>query len=103
MRWPSWRAAVPPRAPRLPRPAGSRATRASSSPDEIALALTLTRRAAGVELSLAIDLAYLPATAATLEAGQIDLIKARIIAEGSAAWSPRTRPRWKPPCCPRRR
>jgi len=57
-------------------------------PDEIALALTLTRRAAGVELSLAIDLAYLPATAATLEAGQIDLIKARIIAEGVGGLEP---------------
>jgi uncharacterized protein DUF222 len=57
-------------------------------PDEVALALTLTRRAAGVELSLAIDLAYLPATAATLEAGQIDLIRARIIAEGVGGLEP---------------
>jgi Domain of unknown function (DUF222) len=56
--------------------------------DEVALALTLTRRAADLELSLAIDLAYLPATAATLEAGQIDLTRARIIAEGVSALEP---------------
>jgi Domain of unknown function (DUF222) len=43
--------------------------------DEVAMALTLTGRAAGAEL----DLAARPATAAALEAGQIDLPKARII------------------------
>src|SRR5215469_6376984 len=47
--------------------------------DEVALALTLTGRAAGAELDLALDLAARPATAAALEAGHIDLPKAKII------------------------
>jgi Domain of unknown function (DUF222) len=47
--------------------------------DEVAMALTLTGRAAGVELDLALDLAARPATAAALETGQIDLPRAKIL------------------------
>ncbi|MDR3036606.1 MAG: 13E12 repeat family protein, partial [Kitasatospora sp.] len=46
---------------------------------EVAMALTLTGRAAGAELDLALDLAARPATAAALEAGEIDLPRAKII------------------------
>ncbi|HEY3733950.1 MAG TPA: DUF222 domain-containing protein [Streptosporangiaceae bacterium] len=49
--------------------------------DEIAPALTLTRMTADADLALALDLARrLPRTAAALEAGQIDLAKAKVIA-----------------------
>jgi len=47
--------------------------------DEVAMALTLTGRAAGVELDLALDLAARPATAAALETGQIDMPRAKIL------------------------
>jgi hypothetical protein len=47
--------------------------------DEVAMALTLTGRAAGVELDLALDLAARPATAAALETGQIDLPRVKIL------------------------
>ena len=50
--------------------------------DEVALALTLTGRAADAELGLALDLAARPATFAALEAGRIDLHRAKIIVEG---------------------
>ncbi len=46
---------------------------------EIAAALTLTGQAAQAELGLAVDLADRPATAAALEAGRIDLPRAKII------------------------
>ena len=52
--------------------------------DEVALALTLTRRSAGVQLDLALALATRPAIAALLEAGQIDLLRVRIIIDGIA-------------------
>src|SRR5216683_136432 len=52
--------------------------------DEIAAALTLTGRAAEDELGLALDLAWrLPATAAALEAGELDLPRAKVIADGT--------------------
>ena len=44
---------------------------------EVAAALTLTGQAAGAELGLALDLAARPATAAALEAGRIDLLRAK--------------------------
>ena len=47
--------------------------------DEVAMALTLTQRAAETQLGLALDLAARPATAAALEAGRIDLPRARVI------------------------
>jgi hypothetical protein len=50
--------------------------------DEVALALTLTSRAADAELGLALGLADRPATFAALEAGRIDLTRAKIIIEG---------------------
>ena len=50
--------------------------------DEVALALTLTSRAADTELGLALGLADRPATFAALEAGRIDLTRAKIIIEG---------------------
>ena len=50
--------------------------------DEVALALTLTSRAADAELGLALGLAERPATFAALEAGRIDLTRAKIIIEG---------------------
>ena len=46
---------------------------------EVAAALTLTGQAAGAELDLALDLADRPAIAAALEAGQIDLPRAKVI------------------------
>jgi Domain of unknown function (DUF222) len=46
---------------------------------EVAMALTLTGQAAGAELDLALDLAARPATAAALEAGEIDLPRAKIL------------------------
>jgi hypothetical protein len=50
-------------------------------PDEIAMALTLTQRGAETQVGLALDLAARPAIAAALEAGRIDLYKARILLE----------------------
>ncbi|HEY2575705.1 MAG TPA: DUF222 domain-containing protein, partial [Streptosporangiaceae bacterium] len=54
--------------------------------DELAAALTLTHTAAEAELGLALDLAIrLPGTAAALRAGQIDLPRAKIIADGTSS------------------
>ena len=50
-------------------------------PDEIAMALTLTQRGAEIQVGLALDLAARPAIAVALEAGRIDLYKARILLE----------------------
>ena len=51
---------------------------------ELSLALTLTGRSATAYLDFAVELASrLPATLAALEAGQIDIIRARIIAEAT--------------------
>ena len=51
---------------------------------ELALALTLTGRSADAHLGFAIDMATkLPKTAAALEAGEIDIVRARIIAEAT--------------------
>ena len=53
-------------------------------PDELAAALTMTVRAAEMHLLLAAGLATkLPVTAAALEAGLIDMVRARIIAEAT--------------------
>ena len=53
-------------------------------PDELAPALTMTVRAAEMHLLLAADLVTkLPVTAAALEAGPIDMVRARIIAEAT--------------------
>src|SRR5487761_1041317 len=54
-------------------------------PDEIAMALTLTQRGAETQVGLALDLAARPAIAAALEAGRIDLYKARILLEAVIA------------------
>ena len=57
-------------------------------PDELAPALTMTVRAAEMHLSLAADLVTrLPVTAAALEAGLIDMARARIIAEAARVLS----------------
>ena len=51
---------------------------------ELSLALTLTGRSADAYLDFAVELATkLPKTMAALEAGQIDIIRARIIAEAT--------------------
>ena len=53
-------------------------------PDELAPALTMTVRAAEAHLLLAAELvAKLPVTMAALEAGLIDMARARIIAEAA--------------------
>jgi hypothetical protein len=54
---------------------------ASHADDEIAAALTLTRRAADQVLSLAIALRRLPLTSQALTAGDIDLPRAMVIAD----------------------
>jgi Domain of unknown function (DUF222) len=52
--------------------------------DEVAAALTLSARAAGTYLDLALDLATrLPATARALHEGVLDYLKARLIAEST--------------------
>ncbi len=56
--------------------------------DEVALALTLTRRSAGAQLDLALALAARPAIAAALEAGDIDLLRVRVIIDGITGLSP---------------
>src|SRR5487761_1667583 len=56
--------------------------------DEIAVALTLTRRGAENLLELALELDARPAIAAALEAGRIDLYKARILLEALAPLEP---------------
>ena len=51
---------------------------------ELSLALTLTGRSATAYLDFAVELvSRLPKTLAALEAGQIDIIRARIIAEAT--------------------
>ena len=55
---------------------------------EVAAALTLTGQAAGAELDLALDLAARPATAAELEAGRIDLPRAKILTSMLGPLSP---------------
>ena len=55
------------------------ATVSEFTADEVAMALTLTSRAAGAELDLALDMAVCPATAAALETGVIDLPRAKVI------------------------
>ena len=91
-----------PRLPRLPRggvnpaaagaPAGGRPGTGPGFPEvispfasyELSLALTLTGRSADAYLDFAVELATkLPETMAALEAGQIDIIRARIIAEAT--------------------
>jgi hypothetical protein len=56
--------------------------------DEIAVALRISRRAAGQRLGLAVGLDRLPATAAALAAGRIDLAKTRAIALGTTHLPP---------------
>ena len=56
--------------------------------DEVALALTLTRRSAGAQLDLALALAARSAIAAALEAGDIDLLRVRVIIDGITGLSP---------------
>ena len=57
--------------------------------DEIAARLRVSRRSADLKLGLALDLAdRLPGTAAALEAGRIDVAKARAVAELTANLSP---------------
>jgi hypothetical protein len=57
--------------------------------DELAAALTLTVRTAGLERDLAIQLAHrLPDTLAALAEGRIDLPRARVIALGTAELTP---------------
>src|SRR5487761_1188620 len=53
-------------------------------PDEIAMALTLTQRGAENLVALALELADRPAVGAALEAGRIDLYKAKILLEALA-------------------
>jgi Domain of unknown function (DUF222) len=55
------------------------ATVSEFTADEVAMALTLTGRAAGAELDLALDMAARPATAAALETGAIDLPRAKVM------------------------
>jgi hypothetical protein len=56
-------------------------------PDEIGMALTLTKTAAETQLGLAVQLAARPATAAALETGRIDLRKALVILDAVALLS----------------
>ena len=60
-------------------PGGFPAAISEFTADEVAMALTLTGRAAGAELDLALDWPRRPATAAALETGQIDLPRAKIL------------------------
>jgi Domain of unknown function (DUF222) len=60
-------------------PGGFPAAISEFTADEVAMALTLTGRAAGAELDLALDLAARPTTAAALEAGEIDLPRVKIL------------------------
>src|SRR5487761_1179302 len=55
------------------------ATLSEFLPDEVGMALTLTKAAAETQVELALQLAGRPATAAALEAGRIDLRKAVVI------------------------
>jgi hypothetical protein len=60
---------------------------AEHATDEVAAALTLTGRAADRVVTLALDLARLPATAAALAAGEIDLARAWVIADETVSLS----------------
>ena len=73
--------------PMPPGPGGIPAKLSEFLAAEIGMALTLTRVAAGYQLDLALALAARPATAAALEAGQIDLRKARVILDAVASLS----------------
>ncbi|HEV2377121.1 MAG TPA: HNH endonuclease signature motif containing protein [Streptosporangiaceae bacterium] len=53
--------------------------------DEVAAALTLTGRAADKVVNLALDLSRLPATAAALAAGEIDVARAWVVADETSA------------------
>ena len=64
------------------------------------MALTLTKLAAETQLGLALELAARPATVAALEAGRIDLRKARVILEAVGPLPRSTPPRWRRRCCP---
>jgi hypothetical protein len=55
--------------------------------DEVAAALRISGRAADAQLALALELTRLPGTTAALAAGQIDVIKARVIAEATGPLS----------------
>ena len=68
-------------------PGGIPARLSEFLPDEIAMALTLTQIAAGTQVKHALELAARPATAAALEAGRIDLRKARVILDAVAPLS----------------
>lgn len=58
------------------------------TPDELYPLLKLTKRGAGCQIDLAVDLRYrLRRTLAALQAGKIDLIRARIISEGTTGMS----------------
>jgi len=65
-------------------PGGFPASLSEFTADEVALALTLTRRSAGAQLDLALALAARPAVAAMLAAGQVDLPRTRVIIDGIA-------------------
>ena len=56
-------------------------------PNEIAMALTLTKWSAETQVGLALDLARRPATAAALQAGRIDLPKVRVLLDAVAPLS----------------
>jgi hypothetical protein len=59
------------------------------APDELGLALAVSRQAAGHRLGLACALTdHLPATLGALHAGRIDLGKAQVIAAGTAVLTP---------------
>jgi len=51
--------------------------------DEVSAALSISRHAADAQVSLALSLKRLPGTAAALERGAVDVVKARVIAEGT--------------------
>ncbi|HEV2374297.1 MAG TPA: DUF222 domain-containing protein [Streptosporangiaceae bacterium] len=59
--------------------------------DEVAAALTLTGRAADRVVNLALDLSELPATAAALASGEIDLPRAWVIADETSSLAPARR------------
>jgi hypothetical protein len=61
--------------------------------DEVAVALTLTRRSAGRLLELALGLDRLPLTRAALAAGLIDERRAEVITDELSGWMMSTPPR----------
>ncbi|HEV2375161.1 MAG TPA: DUF222 domain-containing protein [Streptosporangiaceae bacterium] len=66
--------------------------------DEVAAALTLTGRAADRLVNLAVDLSGLPATAAALAAGDIDLPRAGVVEETGALSAGHRAPWWSRRC-----